>query len=105
MQSIEVAKKSEVEELLGYKITDEQFEKALGYAKRKQEYIYQREQRVVVMQHWYLVKLTEEYVRSLAFSKLTMDLCQMRRNMEKEYLTHKGKGTPTSNHIVAVPAI
>ena len=105
MQNAEIVKKEEVEELLGCEITDEQFEEALGYAKKKQEYIYRREQRAVVMQHWYLVKLTEEYVRNLAFSKFTMDLCQMRRDMEKEHLTHSCKGTPTVNHIVAVPAL
>ena len=105
MKNIEVVKKSEVEELLGCKITNEQFEEALEYAKKKQEYIYQREQREVVMQHWYLVKLTEEYVRSLAFSRFTMDLYQMHRNMEKEHLSHSCKGTPSANHIVAVPAL
>ena len=71
----EIVEKKEVEELLGCEITDEQFEEALKYARHKQEYIYQRERRQVVLQHWYLVKLTEEYVRSLAFSKFTMDLC------------------------------
>ena len=98
--------KNEVEELLGYEITEFQFKEALGYAKRKQEYIYKSEQREVVMQHWYLVKLTEEYVRSLALSNLTMDLCQKLRNMEKEHPTHSCKGTPTTaTHIVAVPAL
>lgn len=63
----EIVEKKEVEELLGCEITDEQFEEALKYARHKQEYIYQRERRQVVLQHWYLVKLTEEYVRSLAF--------------------------------------
>lgn len=78
-------KKEEVEQLLGSEITDEQFEEALKYAKHKQEYIYQREKRPVVLQHWYLVKLTEEYVRSLALSKFTMDLCRTLRDMEKEH--------------------
>lgn len=82
----EIVEKREVEELLGCEITDEQFEQALKYARHKQEYIYQREQREVVLQHWYLVKLTEEYVRSLAFSKFTMDLCSALRDMEKEWL-------------------
>lgn len=68
-------RKEEVEGLLGFQITDSQFTKALGYASRKQAYIYQRDERPVVMQRWYLVKLTEEYVRSLSFSKYTMDLC------------------------------
>lgn len=63
----EIVEKREVEELLGCEITDEQFEEALKYARHKQEYIYQRERRQVVLQHWYLVKLTEEYVRNLAF--------------------------------------
>ena len=55
----EIVEKREVEELLGCEITDEQFEQALKYARHKQKYIYQREQRKVVLQHWYLVKLTE----------------------------------------------
>lgn len=93
-----VAKK-EVEELLRYKITDMQFEEALKYAIHKQEYIYQREQREVVLQHWYLVKLTEEYVRNLAFSKLTMDLCETRNNIEKEHLVDD-RSAPISNYIV-----
>ena len=76
-------KRQEVEELLGFAITDEQLQEALECARRKQEYIYQRERRPVVLQHWYLVKLTEEYVRSLAFSKFTMDLCRALRDMEK----------------------
>lgn len=97
--------KREVEELLGYSITDSQFEEALECAQRKQEYIYQRENSSTVLQHWYLVKLTEEYVRSAAFSKFTMDLCRELRNMEKEHLTHCVKGAPTANHIVSVLAL
>lgn len=82
-------KKAEVEELLGTSITDNMFDEALGYAKRKQEYIYQRDGREVVLEHWYLVKLTEEYVRSLAFSQFTMDLCMELYNMEKEHLENR----------------
>lgn len=98
-----VVKREEVEELLGCRITEEQFNEALEHAKRKQEYIYKREHRSVVLQHWYLVKLTEEYVRNLAFTKLTMDLCRM-RDMEKEHSV-KNQSAPTDNHIVAVPAL
>lgn len=101
----EIVRKEEVEELLGCEITDEQFQEALKYAKHKQEYIYQREQREVVMQHWYLVKLTEEYVRSLAFSHFTMDLCRILRDMEKEHLVNKDRSALTDNHIVPVPAL
>lgn len=100
----EVVNKREVEELLGCVITDEQFNEALDYARRKQEYIYNRERRTVVLQHWYLVKLTEEYVRSLAFSKFTMDLCSALRDMEKEH-SAICQSAPTDNHIVAVPAL
>lgn len=100
----EIVEKREVEELLGCEITDEQFEEALEYARHKQEYIYQRERRQVVLQHWYLVKLTEEYVRNLAFSKFTMDLCRTLRDMEKEH-SIRNQSAPTDNHIVAVPAL
>ncbi len=72
----EIVKKEEVEELLKYKITDKVFQEALQYAKHMQKYIYQQENRPIVLQNWYLVKLTEEYVRSLDFSKYTMDLCK-----------------------------
>ncbi len=58
MQKQEV-KRQEVEELLGFGITDEQLREALECARHKQEYIYQLEKRPVVLQHWYLVKLTE----------------------------------------------
>lgn len=77
--------KQEVETLLKCRITDKQFYEALRYARRKQEYIYRKEQRSVVLQHWYLVKLTEEYVHSLMLSKITMDLCWRGCNMEKEH--------------------
>lgn len=96
--------KREVEELLGYVITTEQFNKALEYARRKQEYIYKQEHRAAVLQPWYLVKLTEEYVRSHAFSKFTMDLCRNLRNMEKEHSV-KNQSAPTNNHIVAETAL
>lgn len=99
-----IVKKGEVEELLGCMITDEQFNKALGYARKKQEYIYNRDQRAVVLRHWYLVKLTEEYVRSLAFSRFTMDLCSTLHDMEKEHSV-KNQSAPTDNHIVTVPAL
>ncbi len=81
--------KMEVEELLGRRITDEQFIEAVGFAKDKQEYIYKQERRAAVMQRWYLVKLIEEYVRGFAFSRLTMDLCKKCDDMEKEYPTYK----------------
>ena len=97
-------KKEEVEALLGYEITAQQFEEALKYARHKQEYIYQSEGRTVTLQQWYLVKLTEEYVRNLAFSKFTMDLCRTLSDMEKEHLLNY-KGAQLDNHIVAVTAL
>lgn len=100
----EIVEKEEVEQLLGCKITDEQFEEALEYARRKQEYIYKREQRQIVLQHWYLVKLTEEYVVSLSLSKLTMDLCRTLHDMEKEH-SIRNQSAHTNNHIVALSAL
>lgn len=96
--------KREVEELMKMSISDDLFQEALGYAERKQRYIYNQNHDQVVMQHWYLVKLTEEYVRSLAFSKLTMDLCRTLRDMEKEHST-KSQSAHMDNHIVAVSAL
>lgn len=92
-------KKGEVEELLKSEITDDQFLKALGYAEHKQAYIYRQTKNPVALQHWYLVKLTEEYVRNLAFSKFTMDLCETLRNMEKEHSANC-QSAPTDIHIV-----
>ncbi len=99
-----IIKKEEVEEILGYVITDEQFNEALEYAKRKQEYIYKQEYQSVVLQHWYLVQLTEEYVISLAFSKFTMDLCSTLYDMEKEH-SAICQSAPMDNHIVPVSAL
>ena len=94
--------KQEVEELLKTKISDEQFEEALQYAKRKQERIYKLERRPVVLQHWYLATLTKEYVNNFAFSRYTMDLCVKLCNMEKECPV-EDRNTLTHNHIVAQP--
>ena len=96
----ESVRKGEVEQLLGCEITDGQFNKALVYAKRKQEYIHSQEHSAVALQRWYLVKLTEEYARNLAFSKFTMDLCSFLRDMEKEHSANC-QSAPTDIHIVA----
>ena len=77
--------KREVEERLKSCVSDEQFNEALEYAGRKQRYIYESTNNPVVMQHWYLVELTVEYIRSMIFSQLTMDLCRTLQNMEKEH--------------------
>lgn len=91
--------KSEVEELLGCEVDEKLFRDALTYAKKKQQYSYEREKRPVILQHWYLVKLTEECVRALAFSKFTMDLCETLNNIEKEHLVND-RSTPVSTYIV-----
>lgn len=106
MQNLESGiKKEEVEDLLKCSITDEQFAEAYEYALKKQAYIYKQQQRPVVLQHWYLVKLTEEYVRNLAFSKFTMDLCRTLRDMEKEHQAKNNPGAPQDNHILTVSAL
>ena len=97
-------KKEDVQELLGFDITDTQYEEALEYAKRKQQYIYDCEGRPGTLQHWYLAKLTEEYVRILAFSQYTLDLCRTRHNMEKEHSANC-QSAHTDNHIVIVSAL
>lgn len=100
----EDVKKEEVEKMLGGVITDSQFAEALENARKKQEYIFQQEKRPVILQHWYLVKLVEEYVISLGFSKFTMDLCRTLSNMEKEHST-KSQSAHTDIHIVTGTAL
>lgn len=97
---MEIIKKQEIEEQLGRKITARQFEEALRYARQKQWYIYECDRREVVLQHWYLVTLIVEYVRNLAFSQFTMDLCAKLHNMEKEHSV-KDQSALKHNHIVA----
>lgn len=99
---MEEVTKQDVEKLLGQEISDEQFEEALQHAKRKQDFIYNREKDPVVLQNWYLTTLTKEYVISLAFSRFTMDLCETLRSMEKECPV-EDRNTLTLNHIVAQP--
>ena len=100
----ETVRKEEVEKLLGCTITDSLFQEALKLAHGKQAYIFERYGSPVALQDWYLVKLTEEYVRSLALSKYTMDLCGELADMEKEHPTNS-QGAPTSTHIITVSAL
>lgn len=102
MQERDEVRKQEVEELLGFGITDEQLREALEHAKRKQQYIYQRERRPVVLQPWYLAKLTEECVRSLSFSKFTVDLCRMLPEMGKEHSANC-QSALTDNVSISIP--
>lgn len=99
-----IALKSDVEDLLHMKITDDQFKEALQIAERKQDYIFEQEKDPLVLQHWYLAKLTEEYVKSLALSKFTMDLCRTLHDMEKEHSANC-QSAPMDNHIVSDSAL
>lgn len=77
--------KREIEEMLNSSVSDKLFSEASGYARRKQQYIYDRDKNPVVLQEWYLKQLTAEQVISLSFSQFTMDLCRTMRDMEKEH--------------------
>lgn len=91
--------KKDVENLLGFEITLKQLQEAYNLAIKKQKYIYEIEHRKIVLQYWYLTKLTEEYVRSLSLSDFTVELCRMIIDMEKEH-SAICKSAPTTNHIV-----
>ena len=78
-------KKEEVEEILGCKISTDHFCEALSYAKRKQQRLYGKEKRNVILQHWYLVQLTKEAAINIAFAEFTANLCGVMKNMEKEH--------------------
>lgn len=67
--------KTELEAVIGNSITDSTFEEALNCARQKQAYIYQREKREEILQGWYLLELTKEYIKSITLSKFTLDLC------------------------------
>ena len=97
-------RKEEVQELLGSGISDEQFEEALGCARRKQQYIYSRGAEPAALQRRYLVKLTEEYVRSNALSRFTVSLCRTLFDMEKEHQFNE-PGALMDNHILADSAL
>lgn len=93
--------KDNVEIILKKSLTQNEFEEAFKLAKKKQNYIYIRDNNKTVLQNWYLVALTAEYVRSLAFQRFTMDLCERHENMEKEHFTHKCKSALPVPHIVS----
>lgn len=95
-------KKKEVEKLVREVVPDVLFAKALGYAERKQRYIYAQDPRPEVMQGWYLKELVAEYVRILSFSELTMDLSRA-LNMEKEH-SAISQSAQSDIHIVTCPA-
>lgn len=76
-----------IENELNTKLTDEQFEEAYEMAAMKQQFIFAREHRNVIMSIWYLEMLVLEYVRNLAFSHYTMDLCEVCGN-KKEHLSN-----------------
>lgn len=91
--------KEEVEGVLRRKVDESLFDEALSYAKKKQTHSYENERRPVLLSHWYLVQLTADCVVALAFQRYTMDLCDMRSNIEKERPV-KDQVTPNSNYIV-----
>lgn len=67
--------KTVLETVLGSSITDSMFKEALSCARQKQAYIYQHEKRQEVLQDWYLLELSKEYIRSITLARFTMDLC------------------------------
>ena len=94
--------KREVEVLLKRKITDEQFEEALEYAKEKQRYIYEKDHREVVLQEWYLIQLTKECVISLSFSRYCADGCEFwKKKMPRQHRPKRPRHETSSYRITA----
>lgn len=87
-----------IENELNTKLTDEQFEEAYEMAAMKQQFVFAREHRNVIMSIWYLEMLVLEYVRNLAFSHYTMDLCEVCGNKKSTYQTRQALTKPL--HIV-----
>ena len=86
-----------IENELNTKLTDEQFEEAYEMAAMKQQFIFAREHRNVIMSIWYLEMLVLEYVRNLAFSHYTMDLCEVCGN-KKEHLSNTTSTHKTTSY-------
>lgn len=86
-------KKEEVERLLGYEVTDSDFDYALKQAKRKQNRIYALEKRAATKEPWYLAVLTSECLTDMAVMRYSWNLCRMHRDMEKEHLFNE-QGAP-----------
>lgn len=82
-------RKEEVEKLLGYEISEENFEEALDHAKRKQKLLSKIDKRPVIMEHWYLIMLIKEYVEICAFSKFTVERCKRLIDIEKAFRAHQ----------------
>ena len=91
--------KNEVEQKIGFEVTDEQFETGLQYAKRKQELLLQAGKRHASGRS-YLLELAKEAVMGIAFSDYTVRAYAMLRDMEKER-QFKEHGTPSDNHILS----
>ena len=85
-----------IESELNTALTDEQFEEAYEMAAMKQQFIFAREHRAVIMSLWYLEMLVMEYVRNLAFSHYTMDLCEVCGNKKERSSEQTSTHTTTS---------
>lgn len=64
----------ELENWMNGTVSEQMFGNALEHAKHKQRYLFEQTGNEAVMQHWYLVQLTAEYVSSLTLSEYTMTL-------------------------------
>lgn len=93
--------KGSVEKILGRKVTDTDFNRALEDAKRKQDFLMGLGYKYVTGGD-YLLELVCEYIRQNAFSDFTMEVCRT-LNMEKEHSFRRTE-RPMDTPIVAVSA-
>ena len=87
-------RKEEVESVLGFEIPNCLFNMAYQDALRKQMHIFYRvDRREVVLQDWYLIKLTVEYVRIILFQ---IELEERNLAINEKKRTHQG--SPAQPH-------
>lgn len=96
-------RKEELEEELGFEVTDQDFCEVVKLVGRKREHIISRGGRKEELEHWYFEALACDCARSMMMQRATTDLCGLLQDMEKERRS-KERGTPQANHILSVSA-
>lgn len=88
----EVDMKESIEDMLGFKVSDEDYKRAEERAMSKQKRIFESTKNEDVLKASYLKQLIYEAVREMRFTQISLDVCELIEDMKKEHLAHS-KGT------------
>lgn len=84
--------KESIEDMLGFKVSDEDYKRAEERAMSKQKRIFESTKNEDVLKASYLKQLIYEAVREMRFTQISLDVCELIEDMKKEHLAHS-KGT------------